>query len=154
MGKKKKNAKPRLPNSTATMNIDHILSQLSSLAENSSSFITGKPEDAESDAIWKADIEACGQATAILSALQDEGIEDPEQVHDLIADYNAMAEERREMHRKYEHPDPATSVGGQMFCPECRTPPYHYPRHCPRCGKRLNIENQRRTQSEAKRGIQ
>lgn len=143
MGKKKKSVKPRLPNSTATMNIDHILAQLASLADNSRSFITKDPVDKEADDIWQADVAACEQATAILSALQDEGIEDPEQVHDLIADYNAMAEERRELHRKYEQPDPATSVGGQMFCPECNAQLHYYPRHCPGCGKRLNNSQRR-----------
>lgn len=136
----KKDRKPRLANSTATMNIDRILAQLASLADNSRASIMGKKEDDEFDEIWKADIEALEQTTAILSALQDEGIEDPDQVHDLIADYNAMAEERREMFRKYEHPDKAVSVGGQDFCPECRNPVRYQPRHCPRCGKRLNNE--------------
>jgi hypothetical protein len=124
----------------SSMSIDGILAQLSSLADNSRSFITGKQEDNEFDEIWKADIAALEQATAILSAIQDEGIREPEQVHDLIADYNAIADERREMHRKYEHPDPAISVGGQDFCPECRNPIRYQPRHCPRCGKRLNNE--------------
>lgn len=149
MGKKKKDKKqtqkPIRANPPEIMNIDGILAQLSSLADNSRSFITGKSEDDEFDEIWKADIKALEQATAILSAIQDEGIRDPEQVHDLIADYNAMADERREMHRKYEHPDPAISVGGQDFCPECRNPIRYHPRHCPECGKRLNNEtNQKR----------
>lgn len=147
MGKKKKKkpeqkprpVEPTVPTTTA-MSIDGILAQLSSLADNSRSFITGKLEDDEFDEIWKADIAALEQATAILSAIQDEGIREPEQVHDLIADYNAIADERREMHRKYEHPDPAISVGGQDFCPECRNPIRYQPRHCPRCGKRLNNE--------------
>lgn len=140
----KKDRKPRLANSTATMNIDRILAQLASLADNSRASIMGKKEDDEFDEIWKADIEALEQTTAILSALQDEGIEDPDQVHDLIADYNAMAEERREMFRKYEHPDKAVSVGGQDFCLECRNPVRYQPRHCPRCGKRLENKNEPR----------
>lgn len=138
MGKKEK--KPRLKNSTATMNIDRILAQLASLADNSRASIIGKKEDDEFDEIWKADIEALEQTTAILSALQDEGIEDPDQVHDLIADYNAMAEERREMFRKYEHPDRTVSIGGQDFCSECRSQVRYQPRYCSRCGKRLENE--------------
>lgn len=152
MGKKKKKknrtkpqlAAPTTPN--AAMGMDSILAQLASLADNSRSSIMGKPEDEEFDAIWKANIEALEQTTAILSALQDEGIRDPEQVHDLIADYNALADERRELHRKYEHPNPAISVGGQDFCPECRNPIRYQSRHCPRCGKRLDngVEPKRR----------
>lgn len=152
MGKKKKDKKqtpkrtqkPIRANPPEVMNIDGILAQLSSLADNSRSFITGKSEDDEFDEIWKADIKALEQATAILSAIQDEGIRDPEQVHDLIADYNAMADERREMYRKYEHPDPPISKGSQTVCPECNTPLRFHPRHCPECGKRLNHENQGR----------
>lgn len=121
-------------------NIDKLLAQLSSLADNSRSFITGKSEDDEFDAIWKADIEALEQAISIISALQDEGIRDPEQVHDLIADYNAIADERRELYCKYEQPSLTISVCGQDFCPECRNPIRYQPRHCPRCGKRLNNE--------------
>lgn len=154
MGKKKADEKPRLTNSTATMDIDSILSQLSSLEDNSKSFITGKPEDQETDAIWKADMEALEQAAAILKALQDEGIGDPEQVRDLIADYNAIASERQEMYRKYETPDPAITVGGTAFCPDCKTQIYYRPRHCPGCGKRLLQErgwNQAQERNSARR---
>lgn len=154
MGKKKADEKPRLTNSTATMDIDSILSQLSSLEDNSKSFITGKQDEAEWEDIWKADVEALKQAAAILKALQDEGIGDPEQVRDLIADYNAIASERQEMYRKYETPDPAITVGGTAFCPDCKTQIYYHPRHCPGCGKRLLQErgwNQAQERNSARR---
>lgn len=55
------------------MRIEEIISQLSSLKDNSQSFITN-----DSDPIWKKDVEALGQAIAILSTLVDEGVDDTE----------------------------------------------------------------------------
>ncbi len=75
MGKKKKKYSEKLPNTTALMNIDEILSQLSSLADNSSPLIRGDPE---METLWRAGIKACNEASSILSALQIEGINDPE----------------------------------------------------------------------------
>ena len=73
------------------MPVDAILAQLSSLKDNSKSFIDGS--DAEADEIWAADVAACEAATAIIIALQDEGISGPEQVRDLVQDYNAQAKQ-------------------------------------------------------------
>ena len=50
------------------MPVDAILAQLSSLKDNSKSFIDGS--DAEADEIWAADVAACEAATAIIIALQ------------------------------------------------------------------------------------
>lgn len=70
MGKKKK----------AAMSIDSIISQISSLKDNSQSFITKDGDDE----IWREDVRACESAIAILSALQDAGINDPKQLNGFI----------------------------------------------------------------------
>ena len=85
------------------MSIDAILAQLASMKDNAKASIGDV--DPEGDEIWRQDIAACEAATAILSALQDEGIKDPEQVRDLIHDYNALAEQYQKMHQHYEKPE-------------------------------------------------
>lgn len=70
MGKKKE----------AAMSIDSIISQISSLKDNSQSFITKDGDDE----IWREDVRACESAIAILSALQDAGINEPDQMWDFI----------------------------------------------------------------------
>lgn len=70
MGKKKE----------AAMSIDGIISQISSLKDNSQSFITKDGDDE----IWREDVRACESAIAILSALQDAGINEPDQIRDFI----------------------------------------------------------------------
>ena len=78
---------------TRFMPIDSILSQLASIADSSRSSISDG--DPDGSAIFEADVRACEAATEILSALQDEGINDPQQVRDLIFDYNEMAKQYR-----------------------------------------------------------
>lgn len=68
---------------TMHMGMDEILQQLSSLKDNSESF--SKEKDA--DPIWQADVTALEAAISILSALQDEGINDAEETRDIIEDY-------------------------------------------------------------------
>lgn len=80
------------------MSIDAILAQLASMKDNAKASIGDV--DPEGDEIWRQDIAACEAATAILSALQDEGIKDPEQVRDLIHDYNALAAQYQNLHQK------------------------------------------------------
>ncbi len=136
MGKKKKKYSEKLPNTTAVMNIDSILAQLSSLADNSRSFIKGNSED---DAIWKMDVKACEEATDILTALQDEGINDSEQVHDLIADYNALAKQCQTLHEKFEVKAKPKQLGDKYVCPECnRMVKGYHDCYCWFCGKRLD----------------
>ncbi len=74
MNKKKQREKDAL--APPSMTIDAILAQLASMKDNSRSFIDGR--DPEADAIWAADVTACEAATAILSALQDEGVRTPD----------------------------------------------------------------------------
>ena len=121
------------------MNIDAILAQLASMKDNALSFMV-KKEDA--DPIWAADVAACEAATAILSALQDEGVRTPEEVRDLVHDYKALAEQYRKMHQKYEEPKTVLRIGGAgaraaCLCPDCRSQSRPGNAYCWNCGKRL-----------------
>ena len=117
------------------MTIDAILAQLASMKDNAKASIGDV--DPEGDEIWRQDIAACEAATAILSALQDEGIKDPEQVRDLIHDYNALAEQYRAMHQRYEEPEPIRRLGTACLCPDCKHTVRPDNPYCWYCGKRL-----------------
>lgn len=114
------------------MNIEEILVQFSSLKENSQSFIT---EDSEP--IWKKDVEALEQATAILSALFDEGISDYETLKDAIFDQTLMRKEYQQMHLKHRKAAKPIRKDGVAHCPDCnkRVHPNHT--YCHWCGKLL-----------------
>ena len=119
------------------MSIDAILAQLASMKDNAKASIGDV--DPEGDEIWRQDIAACEAATAILSALQDEGIKDPEQVRDLIHDYNALAEEYQKMHQHYEKPEKPIQLGAAYICTNCKKQLRQTNAgHCWACGKRLN----------------
>lgn len=123
--------------SSKGMSIDAILAQLASMKDNAKASIGDV--DPEGDEIWRQDIAACEAATAILSALQDEGIKDPEQVRDLIHDYNAMAEQYQSLHQKYEVEGKPVRLGNTFICPACnRQIRQLYAAHCWSCGKRLD----------------
>lgn len=126
---------------TQALSIDAILTQLASMKDNALSFIVPEPTDPEAQEIWKADVEACEAATAILSALQDEGIRDPEEVLDLIHDYRALAEQYRTMHQHYieqAKPERIGSFPVTVVCPKChrQVRPVNS-NYCGHCGKRL-----------------
>ena len=117
--------------------IDKICAQLASMKDNARSFIFGK--DQKADAVCQADIEACEAATEILTALQDEGVNDPQEVRDLVHDYNALAEQYRKIHQKYEEPAETIRYGTAFLCPDYKRQiigryPCHY---CSHCGKRI-----------------
>ena len=115
------------------MSIDAILAQLASMKDNAKASIGDV--DPEGDEIWRQDIAACEAATAILSALQDEGIKDPEQVRDLI---NALAAQYQNLHQKYEVEEKPVRLGNTFICPACnRQIRQLYAAHCWSCGKRL-----------------
>lgn len=118
------------------LSIDAILAQLASMKDNSKSFVDGT--DPEADAIWTADVAACEAATAILSALQDEGIKDPEQVRDLVHDYKALAEQYQKMHQKYEEPARPRRMGTACLCPVCNRQSRPGNAYCWNCGKPLD----------------
>lgn len=122
------------------LSIDAILAQLAGMRDSSKSFIDGT--DDEADGIWMADVAACEAATAILSALQDEGIKDPEQVRDLVHDYKALAEQYQKMHQQYEEPAKVLRLGtgarAACLCPKCRNQSRPGNAYCWNCGKRLD----------------
>lgn len=114
------------------MNIEAILMQLTSIKQNSQSFITK-----DSDPIWKKDVEALEWATAILSTLQDEGINDYEGLKDAIFDFTLMRKEYQKMHLKHRKAVKPIRKDGVAHCPDCnkRVHPNHT--YCHWCGKLL-----------------
>lgn len=116
------------------LSIDAILAQLASMKDNALSFIVEKEEP---DPVWAADVAACEAATDILSALQDEGIRDPEQVRDLVHDYKALAEQYQKMHQQHEVPQHPRKIGTAYICPVCNRPSRPGNAYCWNCGKPL-----------------
>lgn len=105
------------------MSIDTILEQLAK---------------AKDQTVWQSVADACEAATDILTVLQDEGIKDPEQVRDLIHDYNALAAQYQNLHQKYEVEEKPVRLGNTFICPACnRQIRQLYAAHCWSCGKRL-----------------
>lgn len=128
MKKQDKRKAPAEPPSKG-MSLDAIMEQLSDLKDIATSLQT--PMDGDR-------VAACEAATDILNALQDEGIKDPEQVRDLIHDYNAMAEQYQSLHQKYEVEGKPVRLGNTFICPACnRQIRQLYAAHCWSCGKRL-----------------
>lgn len=116
------------------MTIDAILGQLSSLKDNALSFL----DKQQPDSVWQADIDACDAAAAILTALQAESIKDPEQVWDLISDYNALAAQYQKLHQKYEQGRKAERLGGSFLCPNCHRKTHPGSSYCWNCGLRID----------------
>lgn len=107
MKKQGKHKAPAEPPSKG-MSLDAIMEQLSDLKDIAASMQT--PRDGPEPTASR--VAACEAATDILNALQDEGIKDQEQVRDLIHDYNALAEQYRKMHQRYEEPAQVLRLGG------------------------------------------
>lgn len=117
------------------MSIDEIASTLATFKEMSED--AAKKLNYTPDAVNR-EVLACEAATDILTALQDEGINDPEQVRDLIHDYNALAEQYQNLHQKYEVEEKPVRLGNTFICPACnRQIRQLYAAHCWSCGKRL-----------------
>lgn len=133
MKKQGKHKAPAEPPSKG-MSLDAIMEQLSDLKDIAASMQT--PRDGPEPTASR--VAACEAATDILNALQDEGIKDPEQVRDLIHDYNALAEQYQSLHQKYEVEDKPVRLGNTFICPACnRQIRQLYAAHCWSCGKRL-----------------
>lgn len=133
-GKRKAQAPAESPSKNKGIGIDEIVATLSSFKDMS--------KDAAQKAGYRPDavnreVLACEAATDILTALQDEGIEDPEQVRDLINGYNALAEQYQKMHQQYEDPEPIKRLGNLFLCPACKHQVRHDNPYCWYCGKRL-----------------
>ena len=121
------------------MSIDAILEWLSDL-KDVAIFLKTPRDDPD---VMESRIAACESATDILTALQDEGIKDPEQVRDLIHDYNALAEQYQKMHQRYEvAAAPVRFTNGLRtlahLCPDCRSQSRPGNAYCWNCGKRLD----------------
>lgn len=128
MKKQDKRKAPAEPPSKG-MSLDAIMEQLSDLKDIATSLQT--PMDGDR-------VAACEAATDILSALQDEGVNDHEQVRDLIHDYNALAKQYQGLHQKYEVEGKPVRLGNTFICPACnRQIRQLYAAHCWSCGKRL-----------------
>ena len=116
------------------MSLDAIMEQLSDLKDIAAALQA--PRDGPEPTASR--VAACEAATDILTALQDEGINDHEQVRDLIHDYNALAEQYQSLHQKYEVEGKPVRLGNTFICPACnRQIRQLYAAHCWSCGKRL-----------------
>ena len=116
------------------MSIDAILERLADLKDIAAALQT--PRDGPEPTASR--VAACEAATDILTALQDEGINDHEQVRDLIHDYNALAAQYQNLHQKYEVEEKPVRLGNTFICPACnRQIRQLYAAHCWSCGKRL-----------------
>ena len=115
------------------MSIDNILSQLSSLKDNSAD--NAKAQDA--DPIWQQDVDALEATIGIISALQDEGITDAEGVKDLIFDYNALGKQYQDLARKHLKPATPVHKDGVWHCPECNARTSFNHSFCHKCGKKI-----------------
>ena len=115
--------------------IDTILENLADLKDIAASLQTPRddPEPTQSR------VAACEAATDILTALQDEGIKDPEQVRDLIHDYNALALQYQHLRHTYEEGDRPQRLGSSkvFVCPACRQQQRPGNNNCWNCGHRL-----------------
>ena len=133
MKKQDKRKAPAEPPSKG-MSIDAILERLADLKD----IATIIPTPGDGPEPMASRVAACEAATDILNALQDEGIKDPEQVRDLIHDYNALAEQYQNLHQKYEVEEKPVRLGNTFICPACnRQIRQLYAAHCWSCGKRL-----------------
>ena len=133
MKKQDKRKAPAEPPSKG-MSLDAIMEQLSDLKDIAAALQA--PRDGPEPTASR--VAACEAATDILTALQDEGINDHEQVRDLIHDYNALAEQYQSLHQKYEVEGKPVRLGNTFICPACnRQIRQLYAAHCWSCGKRL-----------------
>ena len=134
MKKQDKRHKAPAEASSKGMSIDAILERLADLKD----IATIIPTPGDGPEPMASRVAACEAATDILNALQDEGIKDPEQVRDLIHDYNALAAQYQNLHQKYEVEEKPVRLGNTFICPACnRQIRQLYAAHCWSCGKRL-----------------
>lgn len=115
------------------MSIDAVLTQLSSLKENSADF--AQAEDA--DEIWQNDVNALEAAIAMLSTLQDEGISDVWGVKEWVFDYTTLAKQYKDLHRKYIKQAAPVHKDSIWHCPECNSRIRFNHSYCHKCGKRI-----------------
>lgn len=86
----------------------------------------------------EGDIKACDAIADILTALKAEGIQDGEQVRDLIHDYDALAQQYQALHHKYEVGERPQRLGNKVsICPACHQQQRPGNNNCWNCGHRL-----------------
>ena len=129
----KKQSKRKAP--AKGMGIDTILERLADLKD----IATIIPTPGDGPEPMASRVAACEAATDILTALQDEGIKDPEQVRDLIHDYNALALQYQHLRHTYEEGDRPQRLGSSkvFVCPACRQQQRPGNNNCWNCGHRL-----------------
>jgi rubrerythrin len=119
------------------MAVDDILQQLASMKDNAESFVEDKDTEPYQANIWQQDIAACEAATAVLSALQDEGVEDADGVKDLIHEYRSLADQHKKMHQKFCVAKNPVRKDGLWHCPECNHRISYRHGFCHWCGKKI-----------------
>ena len=89
------------------------------------------------DTTHPADRKALEDAISILSALQDEGVGSPAEVHDLLHDYRLQAKELKALRERHETASKPVRSDGVWHCPNCnhRIQPNHS--YCHWCGKKI-----------------
>ena len=115
------------------MTVSEIISQLSSLKDNSESFAA----DPDADEIWKKDIEVLNEIIDIFHVLELEGITDAEILKDFIHDYDLTVAANKEYNRKFGTPERAYPKDDVWHCPECNHRVQINHSFCHWCGKRL-----------------
>ena len=93
---------------------------------------------AEFEATYSPDHQdAYDAAVVILTALQEAGVNDAEQVADLLHDYNGIAEQYRAMRTRYEVPRKPFHADGVWHCPRCNKRVGFNNTHCHWCGQKI-----------------
>lgn len=119
--------------SARTIAIGTVIDQLRSLEGHCHSMTTVK----DADEIWTRDVTALQAAAAILEAMQEAGVNDAEQVADLLHDYNGIAEQYRAMRTRYEVPRKPFHADGVWHCPRCNKRVGFNNTHCHWCGQKI-----------------
>lgn len=115
------------------MTVSEIISQLSSLKDNSESFASAP----DADEIWKKDIEVLNEIIDIFHVLELEGITDAEILKDFIHDCDLTVAANKEYNRKFGTPERAYPKDDVWHCPECNHRVQINHGFCHWCGKRL-----------------
>jgi rubrerythrin len=119
------------------MTTDEIMRVLADVKDDAEDVIANKDTEPHQARFWEQRIAACEAATAILSALQDEGIDDADGVRDLIEDYNKLAMQYKTMVKKFYTAAKPIKKAEIYLCPDCGHRITMKHTHCHWCGKKL-----------------
>lgn len=125
--------------SAYTMDLLNVIAQIESLENHCKTMATSEePENRRAgECIWVDDVTALQAAAAIVKALQKAGVNDAEQVADLLHDYDLLAKQYQAMHEQYEVPKTATHKDGVWHCPRCHKRVGVNHTHCHWCGQKI-----------------